>query len=388
MPFKIKQLDEQELFHAYYQEILLVKSRNENRTHEISYDFGDCKICADKSTGIHYGISTCEPCKGFFKRSLIRHLEYKCSQSQNCSILPRKTKKCKFCRWQKCLKEGMSVEKIRMGRIPNSIKKHKVNYSIQTLTEVNKNKILDIYEFIPFTFYRERLLNKSDENQVLVLSLLKDKTYQLFKECNKEFDAFETRALKIIQLGYVPIEYERSKENIDFLRQKFFSFLQSHALVVANFINKLPGFDRLDKRDFNVMMRENFFSMLGYRSFKLFLEGDCFTMLDENIQLDNKVASLVLGDEIQRKVLEFSLKIASFKLTDAEIALSAAFVLTTFSKNLLNKDLVRELNEYYGRALYYVLNLNKRNKDFLENYIRELCRLPQINKLFADVDCS
>ncbi|CAF0926195.1 unnamed protein product [Brachionus calyciflorus] len=389
MPHRIKEIRERELFRLYDHEFLQLKSRNDRKQCEITYDFGNCKICDDKSTGIHYGISTCEPCKGFFKRSLLRHPEYKCNKSQSCSILPRKTKKCKFCRWHKCLKEGMSVDKIRMGRIPNSIKKHKVNNSIQNLSEINENiKILEFYKLIPFTFYREKFLNSSKENQTLVLSLLKDKTYQLFQECIEGFDSYETRALNILQSGYVPIDYERSQENIDFIRQTFLSFLKNHAMAVYKFINNLPGFDRLDKHDMNVMMNDNFFSLLAYRSYKLFLEDDCFLMLDEKVQFDKNVASIILGDEIQIKGFSHCFKMTSFRLTEIEIALSAAFIFTTFSQNLLNMDLVRELKEYYGRALYYVLTLNKRNKDFLENYIRELCKFPQMNKLCLEINYS
>ncbi|CAF0714016.1 unnamed protein product [Brachionus calyciflorus] len=109
-------------------------------------------------------------------------------------------------------------------------------------------------------------------------------------------------------------------------------------------------------------------------------------MLDENVQFDKKVASIILGDDVQNRTFKYSSKMASFKLTEVEVALSAAFIFTTFSKNLLNMDVVKELNEYYGRALYYVLTLNKRNKDFLENYIGELCKLPQMNKLCLDVN--
>ena len=33
-----------------------------NESHE-KFDFGRCKICKDKATGIHYGIPSCEGCK-------------------------------------------------------------------------------------------------------------------------------------------------------------------------------------------------------------------------------------------------------------------------------------------------------------------------------------
>ena len=41
---------------------------NQEKLNEIkgagnSFSFGNCKVCLDKATGIHYGISTCEGCK-------------------------------------------------------------------------------------------------------------------------------------------------------------------------------------------------------------------------------------------------------------------------------------------------------------------------------------
>ena len=33
-----------------------------NENHQ-KFDFGRCKVCKDKATGIHYGIPSCEGCK-------------------------------------------------------------------------------------------------------------------------------------------------------------------------------------------------------------------------------------------------------------------------------------------------------------------------------------
>ncbi|XP_048861258.1 nuclear receptor subfamily 5 group A member 2-like isoform X3 [Brienomyrus brachyistius] len=58
-----------------------------------------CPVCGDKVSGYHYGLLTCESCKGFFKRTV-----------QN-------NKRCPFCRFQKCLNVGMRLEAVRADRM-------------------------------------------------------------------------------------------------------------------------------------------------------------------------------------------------------------------------------------------------------------------------------
>ncbi|XP_030646750.1 nuclear receptor subfamily 5, group A, member 5 isoform X2 [Chanos chanos] len=76
-----------------------------------------CPVCGDRVSGYHYGLLTCESCKGFFKRSVQNNKHYTCAERQSCPMDPAQRKRCPFCRFQKCLAVGMKREAVRPDRM-------------------------------------------------------------------------------------------------------------------------------------------------------------------------------------------------------------------------------------------------------------------------------
>ena len=66
-----------------------------------------CLVCDDIATGRHYGVISCEGCKGFFKRSIRRDMRYTCRSGGDCPIDRSQRNRCRLCRLNKCLKMGM-----------------------------------------------------------------------------------------------------------------------------------------------------------------------------------------------------------------------------------------------------------------------------------------
>ncbi|XP_060917301.1 steroidogenic factor 1b [Labrus mixtus] len=76
-----------------------------------------CPVCGDQVSGYHYGLLTCESCKGFFKRTVQNNKTYVCVEYQQCRIDKTQRKRCPFCRFQKCLQVGMRLEAVRADRM-------------------------------------------------------------------------------------------------------------------------------------------------------------------------------------------------------------------------------------------------------------------------------
>lgn len=60
--------------------------------------------------GKHYGVYSCEGCKGFFKRTIRKDLTYSCRDNKDCTVDKRQRNRCQYCRYQKCLATGMKRE--------------------------------------------------------------------------------------------------------------------------------------------------------------------------------------------------------------------------------------------------------------------------------------
>ncbi|KAL0896035.1 hypothetical protein ABMA27_012017 [Loxostege sticticalis] len=89
-----------------------------------------CPICGDKISGFHYGIFSCESCKGFFKRTVQNRKNYMCLRGGNCPVTVATRKKCPACRFDKCLGCGMKLEAIREDRTRGGRSTYQCSYSL------------------------------------------------------------------------------------------------------------------------------------------------------------------------------------------------------------------------------------------------------------------
>lgn len=96
-----------------------------------SLKYPPCEVCSGKSSGLHYGCYTCEACKNFFRRYLLRNEGFHCKKSGNCPIINQSRGNCAGCRLQKCLSVGMSKERSKIGRYTHAQRS-------ETIREVNK----------------------------------------------------------------------------------------------------------------------------------------------------------------------------------------------------------------------------------------------------------
>ncbi|XP_063866783.1 retinoic acid receptor RXR-alpha-B-like isoform X6 [Scylla paramamosain] len=86
-------------------------------SHPLSGSKHLCSICGDRASGKHYGVYSCEGCKGFFKRTVRKDLTYACREERSCTIDKRQRNRCQYCRYQKCLSMGMKREAVQVGAV-------------------------------------------------------------------------------------------------------------------------------------------------------------------------------------------------------------------------------------------------------------------------------
>ncbi|TRY93851.1 hypothetical protein DNTS_023769 [Danionella cerebrum] len=102
-----------------------------------------CSICGDRSSGKHYGVHSCEGCKGFFKRTVRKDLSYTCRDNKECLVDKRQRNRCQYCRYQKCLGMGMKREGGYLLRDTQVLQKRCIRCLCAVQEERQKNKERD-----------------------------------------------------------------------------------------------------------------------------------------------------------------------------------------------------------------------------------------------------
>ncbi|XP_005067323.1 nuclear receptor subfamily 4 group A member 1 [Mesocricetus auratus] len=271
---------------------------------------GRCAVCGDNASCQHYGVRTCEGCKGFFKRTVQKSAKYICLANKDCPVDKRRRNRCQFCRFQKCLAVGMVKEVVRTdslkgrrGRLPSKPKQPPDASPTSLLTSLIRAHL----DSGPSTA-------KLD--------------YSKFQE------------LVLPRFG---------KEDAGDVQQ-FYDLLTGSLDVIRKWAEKIPGFAELSPGDQDLLLESSFLELfilrLAYRS----KPGEGKLVFCSGLVLHRLQCARGFGDWID-SILAFSRSLHSLAVDVPAFACLSALVLITDRHGLQEPRRVEELQNRIASCL-------------------------------------
>ncbi|KAJ8299213.1 hypothetical protein KUTeg_023273 [Tegillarca granosa] len=237
--------------------------------------FVPCKVCGDRASGFHYGVTSCEGCKGFFRRSIQKQIEYRCLRDGKCMVIRLNRNRCQYCRFKKCLAVGMSRD-CKYGRVPKrskSLDEQSVSSSDSSLDQsAIENKQLAIYDIILSISQAHHANCAVTEDKV---KLIQKKPATLMTN---------------ITIPTTPTQFTDEE-----LEAQKLSMWQCLAITitpgvnsVVEFAKRVPGFTDLSQDDQLIMIKAGFFEIWLTRMARMFnkFEGNVVFEDGSTIQKD------------------------------------------------------------------------------------------------------
>nr|CAH8823312.1 unnamed protein product [Trichobilharzia regenti] len=267
-----------------------------------------CLVCGDNAACQHYGVRTCEGCKGFFKRTIQKNAQYVCLQAKNCVVDKRRRNRCQYCRFQKCLKVGMVKEVVRRdslkgrrGRLSSKARCHLNEHGgiANCYGDSNMNKsLLPLHNFLhkrnsispnvtSITGKRYSGSNVPVNSTTRTNTCTVNSTVTLLSMLNRAYEIVGPRnhSILINADNNLVKDSEETKENGNSLgngeemnrvspddmqideqyTNRFCSNLEESMQELRRYAEMVPGFMALSAHDREVMLNLHFLDLLSFR---------------------------------------------------------------------------------------------------------------------------
>uniref|UniRef100_A0A4W5JZ42 Retinoic acid receptor gamma n=1 Tax=Hucho hucho TaxID=62062 RepID=A0A4W5JZ42_9TELE len=284
-----------------------------------------CFVCQDKSSGYHYGVSSCEGCKGFFRRSIQKNMVYTCHRDKNCQINKVTRNRCQYCRLQKCFEVGMSKEAVRNDR--------------------NKKK--------------------KDVKEELVLPESYELSGELEELVNKVRKAHQDTFPSLLQLGkYHTNSSAEQRVQLDLGLWDKFSELSTKCIIkIVEFAKRLPGFTTLTIADQITLLKSACLDILMLRICTRYTpEQDTMTFSDGLTLNRTQMHNAGFGP-LTDLVFAFAGQLLPLEMDDTETGLLSAISLISGDRmDLEEPQKVDKLQEPLLEALKIYARRRRPNK--------------------------
>lgn len=317
-------------------------------THELDVF---CRICGDKASGFHYGVHSCEGCKGFFRRTLKKNLNYRpCSEQSKCKINTASRNKCQYCRYQRCLNAGMSKDSVRFGRMPKT----------------EREKLMADKE--------EMTNNRSD--YVIELRTLSDVIKKAFRQnLSPIIENFKSQQEKLEPSS--TIDKLLSSDAVYFFRL-FQAILCPCCDAVIRFAKSLPNFNDIGMQDKVILMKQGAITVstimlqaLVTPTYVNFIDQSDFIRVTRTAISDNKTSNLLM-----QTILRTVDKLTSLELTLMDQALFCGLLIMSGTNGLSDDSLIKNIQNDVLEALRISMK---------RNHSRKPASLPKLLMLVTDL---
>ncbi|XP_069841198.1 nuclear receptor subfamily 4 group A member 2 isoform X3 [Dendropsophus ebraccatus] len=305
---------------------------------------GLCAVCGDNAACQHYGVRTCEGCKGFFKRTVQKNAKYVCLANKNCPVDKRRRNRCQYCRFQKCLAVGMVKEVVRTdslkgrrGRLPSKPK------SPQEPSPPSP----------PVSLISALVRAHVDSNPAM---------------SSLDYSRFQANP-----------EFQMNGDDTQHIQQ-FYDLLTGSMEIIRGWAEKIPGFSELHKQDQDLLFESAFLELfvlrLAYRSNPS--EGKL--IFCNGAVLHRLQCVRGFGEWID-SIVEFSSNLQSMNIDISAFSCIAALAMVTERHGLKEPKRVEELQNKIVNCLKDHVTFNNGGLN-RPNYLSKLLgKLPELRTL-------
>ncbi|VVC24821.1 Hypothetical protein CINCED_3A003963 [Cinara cedri] len=288
--------------------------------------FVPCRVCGDKASGYHYGVTSCEGCKGFFRRSIQKQIEYRCLRDGKCLVIRLNRNRCQYCRFKKCLTVGMSRDSVRYGRVPKRSREQLESESktvqsaadsmaaaaVVTTTTATTTTTSVSYDVIA-AISQAHLTNCDYTDELTRTLLRKPVASPPAQGCSSPEVASSTA--------------DSEEQQKIWLWQQLAAHITPTVQRVVEFAKRVPGFVDLSQDDQLILIKVGFFELwLCYVSR---LATDLSLTFYDGTFITRQQLELIYDVEFATNVFQLVTTFNSLSLTDTEVGLFAAIVLLT-----------------------------------------------------------
>ncbi|XP_043239972.1 ecdysone-induced protein 78C-like isoform X2 [Amphibalanus amphitrite] len=332
--------------------------------------FVPCRVCGDKASGYHYGVTSCEGCKGFFRRSIQKQIEYRCLREGKCLVIRLNRNRCQYCRFKKCLAVGMSRDSVRYGRVPKRSRERcelegRVPSSDDDQSRDMETRQLAIYDVILTVSQAHHAHCSFTEEKTR--SLTRRPAVFDFSPPSGSADGATSTA-------------EAAEHRRVVVWQTFAAMLTPSIQRVVEFAKRIPGFLELSQDDQLILIKASFFDVWLAHASRLVSPVDGTVTFSDGQYIGRQHLDIMFNSELTTAVFGFCVGLNALKLNDTEVALFCSVALMASSRpGVTNAKLVDAHRDKLLEALKIQLARNHVSEQNIYNTL--LLKLPELQAL-------